>query len=632
MLSIKRIARFISWFCFAFVFTSLAAAQSAPEVSKVEPPNWWAGSSINPVRVLVRGKNLSNSKVEPIGPGFNVGNMRVNERGTYLFVDVVIDKNATPGKRGLKINTDNGSVTASFEITAPLAREGRFQGFTTDDIMYLIMPDRFADGDATNNDPAISKGLYDRSKARYYHGGDIQGVINKLPYLKELGITAIWLNPWYDNNNNLNKIEMPEGLPITDYHGYGAIDYYGVEERFGTMEKLREMVDKAHALGIKVIQDQVANHTGPYHLWVQDSPTPTWYNGTKEKHINETWQTWSLMDPNATAQTQDGTLRGWFLDILPDLNQDDTEVARYEIQNTLWWIGMTGIDGIRQDTLPYVHRRFWRDWTSAIKREYPNFTTLGELYDGNPAMTAFFQGGKARYDGVDSGVDTVFDFPLLYPLRSAFALGGDVREIPKMLAHDQLYANPNGLVTFLGLHDMTRFMSEAGASNQGLRMAQTLLMTTRGTPLLYYGDEIAMTGGNDPDNRRDFPGGFSGDPRDAFTKAGRSVEEQAVYEHVRKLCQLRAELEPLRRGSVVNLLSDTPQQYAFARVSAKGSVVVVFNNARQPATVEFNVGPAKVSNGSMLVDRLGMSQELKIENGMMKVMMPGRVASIFTVK
>ena len=209
-----------------------------------------------------------------------------------------------------------------------LNRTGRFQGFTTDDVIYLIMPDRFSDGDPSNNDPPQSRGLYDRAKTRYYHGGDLQGIINRLPYLKELGVTAIWLNPWYDNVNHLNEREVYDDGPITDYHGYGAVDFYAVEEHFGTMSKLREMVEAAHRLGIKVIQDQVANHSGPYHPWVTDSPTPTWYNGTVAKHINETWQTWTLMDPNATYQTQRETLEGWFIDILPDLNQNDPEDAR----------------------------------------------------------------------------------------------------------------------------------------------------------------------------------------------------------------------------------------------------------------------------------------------------------------
>ena len=628
---VAPLSRFALLVVLLLAAASATAAQSAPAVTKVEPPNWWPGHSINPVRVLIRGRNFQGAQVEASGAGLRAGNIRVNEAGTYLFADVTIEPQARPGRRGLRITTANGHVEAPFEITAPLARQGRFQGVTRDDVIYLIMPDRFADGDQANNDPAISRGLYDRARRRYYHGGDLQGIINRLPYLRELGVTAIWLNPWYDNVNHLNERETYEEGPITDYHGYGAIDFYGVEERFGTMEKLRELVEAAHRLGIRVIQDQVANHSGPYHPWAQDSPTPTWYNGTAARHLANTWQTWTLMDPYATYDIQRATLEGWFIDILPDLNQNDPEVARYIIQNTLWWVGMTGLDAIRQDTLPYVPRAYWRDWMAAIKREYPHVNVIGELYDGDPALVSFFQGGRARFDGVDSGIDTLFDFPLFYPLRRTFAEGREIRGLAQMLAHDHLYENPNVLVTFLGLHDMQRFMSEPGANHLGLRLAQTFLMTTRGIPLIYYGDEIAMTGGGDPDNRRDFPGGFPGDPRNAFVRAGRTVEEQAVFQHVQRATRLRAELEPLRRGTLAQLfVSD--QQYAFARMTERESVIVIFNNHTRPAPVEFSVEAARIPDGATLTDRLGLVPDARVAGHTVRVEMPARAASVFVVR
>jgi len=555
----------------------------------------------------------------------------VNATGTYLFVDVLIDPRTTPGSRPLKIVTDKGTATAPFEVLAPLPREGRFHGFSPDDVIYLIMPDRFANGDPSNDDPPASRGMLNRQKSRYYHGGDLQGLINHLPYLKDLGVTAIWLNPIYDNVNHLNERETYDNEAITDYHGYGAVDFYAVDEHLGDVAKFRELVEVAHQHGIKVIQDQVANHSGPYHPWVKDSPTPTWYNGTEANHLNETWQTWTLMDPHATPQVQKETLEGWFVNILPDLNQNDEEVARYIIQNTLWWIGITGLDGIRQDTLPYVPRRFWRAWMAAIKGEYPSLTVVGELFDGDPALVSFFQGGKTRFDGIDSGIDTLFDFPVYFPLRRAFAEGKHIREVANMLARDHLYVNPNVLVTFLGLHDVARFMNEPGASIAGLKLAFTFLMTARGIPMVYYGDEIAMPGGNDPDNRRDFPGGWPGDPRSAFAASGRTPDEQIVFEHVRRLAHLRAELEPLRRGSLVNL-EVTEQTYAYARVTDRASVVVVFNNGPQPATVECGVSPARLSDGDRLKDELGIAPDVRVEGGKIKANLPARSASIYTVK
>ena len=618
------------------LLSQICYSQNAPQVLKVEPPGWWAGYSINPVRVLIRGTNLNNARVEA-GPGLSAGSAKTNAAGTYLFVDITIDRRASQGKRSLKITTPQASVEAPFEILEPLGRAGRFQGFTTDDVIYLIMIDRFSDGDPTNNDPPPSRGLYDRSKPRYYHGGDFEGIIQHLSYLKQLGVTAIWLTPWYDNVGNLHErdqnAEQPNDLKRfgTGYHGYGAVDFYGVEEHFGTLAKLRELVDRAHQLGIKVIQDQVANHTGPYHPWVKDPPTPTWLNGTEAKHLTEFWQTWSVRDPHSSYQVQRETVEGWFADILPDLNQNDPEAARYIIQNTLWWIGVTGIDAIREDTFQYVPRTFWRDWIAAIKREYPKVNVVGEVLDGDVAHTSFFQGGRARYDGVDDRLDTLFDFPLLFPIRLAFAGGGDIRNLPRILASDPLYVNAGVLVPLLGNHDLKRFLNEPGATVEGLKMAQTLVMTIRGTPQLYYGDEIAMRGGDDPDNRRDFPGGFPGDPTDKFSREGRSAEEESVFEHQKLLGKLRAELEPLRRGNLINLVA-TEHQYVYARSTAKDSVIVAFNNDRNPAVVEFSVADTRLSNGANLTDRLGNVKNARVVDGMLKLELPARSSAILVGK
>jgi neopullulanase len=577
---------------------TLCAARALPSVVKVEPPDWWVNHSVNPVRVMLRGRNLSGARVEVVrGQGVSAGLASVNESGTYLFVDLFIERDAPLGARVLRVTTPSGTTDAGFSVSQPLARAGRFRGFTPDDVIYFIMPDRFADGDPSNNNPAKSPGLYDRTKGRYYHGGDFQGVIDHLPYLKELGVTAIWINPVYDNTDRPDEKETypeTEGgprRPTTAYHGYGAIDFYGVEEHYGTLEKLRELVERAHAMGFKVIQDQIANHTSPYHPWAADRPTPSWFYGTPENHLSNNWQKWTTMDPHASEQTRRRNLEGWFIDILPDLNQDDPEVRRYLIQNTLWWLGTVGFDAVRMDTLPHVPRAFWREWSSAIHREYPQVNILGELFDGDPALLAYFQRGRAGHDGIDTGIDTVYDFALHYAIRDAFARGDSVRKLQQVLAHDYLYPHPEALVSFIGVHDMLRFMSEKGATVEGLKLAQVFLMTTRGTPLLYYGDELAMEGGGDPDNRRDFPGGFAGDARNAFTKAGRTAVENDVFENLKRLAKLRAEHAALRRGALVQIYDDE-QQTVYARVLPEDRVLVAINNDTRPATIEFNVRDA----------------------------------------
>lgn len=612
---------------------SLNAFGQTPSIEKVEPPNWWAGHTINPVRLLIRGKNLQGAKVTSGDQRIKPGVAKASANGNYLFVDVNIAYTTLSGKYPLKVTTASGTSTFDFHILPAIGRQGRFQGYTPDDVIYFLIPDRFADGDPANNDPPKSKGLYDRKFGRHYHGGDLQGVINKLPYIKSLGVTAIWMTPFYDNNDKPDMKEMYPGMPFTTgYHGYGAVDMYGIDEHLGDSAKLRELVDKAHAMGLKVIQDQVVNHTGPYHVWADDPPTPTWWNGTVAKHPNNNWQKWTAMNPRATYQTQSKNIDGWFIDILPDFNQDDPEVEKYLIQHTLWWLGMYGFDAIRMDTLPHVPRKFWPKWMAAIKKEYPKVNVLGELFDGNPALLAYFQGGRTGHDGIDTKLDTVYDFGLFYQIRGAFARGEQIRGISQMLAHDWLYPNPNVLTTFLGVHDMERFMHEKGATTEGLKMAQTFIMTIRGTPLLYYGDEIAMPGGGDPDNRRDFPGGFPGDGINAFDASGRTKEQNDVWNHLAKLGALRKELEPLRVGKSWDLY-DGEQQAVYSRVTANQAVITAFNNDTKPATIEFSVADLKVvPDGATLTDRLGKAPDVRVENGMVKVSLPSRHGAIYTVK
>jgi glycosidase len=566
---------------------------AGPTVSKVEPPNWWTGHTLNPVRVLIHGSELTGASVR--AAGLKTSNVRENAAGTYLFVDIEIPRGTKAGSYPLQIRTGSGSVRADFRVDEPLSAAGRFQGFSADDVIYLIMPDRFANGDTTNDDPAISRGMFDRKNGHYYHGGDLQGVMDHLPYLKSLGVTAIWMTPVYDNTNTLNQQQAIEGKAIADYHGYGATDYYGVEEHFGSLALLRKLVDAAHAQGIKVIQDQVANHIGPGHSWVSDAPKPTWFHGTVAQHVDETWQVWSITDKGAADKLKHDVVDGWFMNVLPDMNQEDPDVARYEIQNALWWVGMAGFDGIRQDTLPYVPIAFWKEWSAALRKQYPKLRAVGEVFDRDPALPSYFQG---------SAVDAVFDFPTYYDMREVFAKSGGFDAAAKTLAKDRYYKDANSLVTFLGLHDVARFMNEPGATVARLKMAFAYLLTVRGTPMIYYGDEIGMRGGEDPDNRRDFPGGWKEDERNAFEESGRTAEEQEIFGYVQKLLALRAKTPALRNGKLEDL-AVTQKTWAFARGS---DAVVVMNSGDDAADVmvpfkdgtyqaQLGSGDLKVSHG-----------------------------------
>jgi glycosidase len=619
------------------VLFSAVTSLAQPSVEKVEPPSWWTGSTMNPVRVLLTGKNLRFNKMtlSTNSSSLAVSNYRASENGNYLFFDLRIAPNARAGKYKIRIQGAalSDRTEFDFEIFPKTSSPTQHRGYTPDDVIYFLIPDRFADADSSNNDPPKSKGLYDRKFGRHYHGGDLQGVINNLDYIKSLGVTAIWTTPVYDNNDKPDYKEMYEGMPFTTgYHGYGAVDMYTVDEHLGDMAKLKEFVQKAQAMGFKVIQDQVANHTGPYHRWADDPPTPTWWNGTVQKHPSNNWQKWTAMNPRATYQTQSRNIDGWFIDILPDFNQSDPEVEKYLIQNSLWWLRTIGFDSIRMDTLPHVPRSFWAKWGGAIKKEFPKVNILGELFDSDPVLISYFQTGRKGHDGIDPQIDTLYDFGLFYPIRNAFAQGKNIREISQMFSRDWLYPNPNILTTFIGVHDMERFMNEKGATIEGLKMAQTLIMTSRGTPLLYYGDEIAMPGGGDPDNRRDFPGGFPGDPRNAFTAQGRTIQENDVWNHLARLGGLRKELEPLRRGKTLDL-HDEEQQMAYARLTGREAVLVVFNNDVKTAPVAFDVSMIKpFGMNSVLTDRLGKVPDVRIQNGRAGFSMPARTGAVFTVK
>lgn len=614
---------------FLLCILSVSTVFAQPTVEKVEPPNWWVQSTINPVRVLIKGKNLIGARIETSDPGLVASNLKTSANGNYLFADIRIAENVKVGNYTLKITTASGTTNAAFGIFEPQPRLGNYNGFRPDDVIYFTITDRFADGDLTNNDPAISKRLYDRSKGRSYHGGDLQGLISKLPYIKSLGATALLTTPVYDNNNKPDTKEVYDGQWTTGYHGYGAIDFYGVDEHLGDLAKVKEFVRKAHMSGFVVLQDQIANHTGRYHPWAEDPPTPTWFNGTVVNHLNNNWQKWTTMNPRATAQTQRSNVNGWFDNILPDLNQNDPEVEKYLIQNSLWWIAQAGFDAIRMDTLPHVPRRFWAKWGSAVHKEFPKVNILGELYDSDPVLLSYFQKGKRGHDGIDTEIDTLYDFGLFTPIRNAFGQGKHLREVSQMFARDWLYPKPNVLVTFLGVHNMPRFMNEPGATTDGLKLAQTLIMTSRGTPLLYYGDEIAMAGGADPDNRRDFPGGFPSDGINKFVATGRTAQENDVWNHLAKLGEVRKANEPLRRGASLDLLDDE-QQIAYARVSNTAAVVVVFNNDTNPATVSFDVSMIKpIAADATLVDQLGKLPNVAVNGGKVSFTMPPRSAGVF---
>jgi len=626
---ITRVKWYRNWIVFLlFVFSTIAQGQVA--VSKVEPPNWWAGLPENPM-VLLYGSDLTGARVTTNYPGVTVDRVEPANDG-YLFVWLKFAPNVKVGTAKFSVTGSAGK--AGFELpilargcgvsraTTPPKRSldgaptsgGCHVGLRKDDVMYLIMPDRFANGDAANDDPAEAKGYHDRQQARGFHGGDLKGVTQHLPYLKDLGVTALWLTPFWKNAN--------------DYHGYGVTDMYTTDPHFGTMRDYEDFVAASHAQGIKFFFDYVVNHTGPDHVWAQHPPLATWLHGTPEKHPPFDYHFEFLVDQHAPPQEWENITEGWFADRLPDLNVDDPHVAKYLLDNAVWWMELGGVDGLRLDTFPYSSRKFWNYWHKELFRIYPQTNTIGEVYNFDPTITSFFEGGKKSWDGIDDGLSTMFDFPMQSAIREVLLRGKPADSLQKTMRYDSLYLRPDELVTFIGNHDQKRFMGEGGATPEKLKAAFGLLMTLRGIPQLYSGDEIAMVGGDDPDNRHDFPGGWPGDAQNAFTEQGRTPEQQQVFGYLRSMIALRKEHAALREGHQWTI-GAAEKYFVYLRDDGKEKVLVVFNEEDRPLKLALRDTPMA---SAKTVQPLMGAAEARIEDGMLNVDKPRFGISVYVVR
>jgi len=584
--------------------------------------------------VLLSGTGLDAMKVECNLPSLIVQRTQATG-GKYLFVWLKFAPGMKSGTAVCRISTPTGMT--SFEL--PLANRSetihKFQGLTTSDVIYLIMPDRFANGDPTNDEPADARGSHDRRKALAYHGGDLRGVRDHLPYLKDLGVSTIWLTPIVRNGAS------------EDYHGYGAVDLYNVDPHFGTLGDYQELVAAAHQQRMKVLFDIVPNHVGPKHPWATSPPLPDWFHGTLQHHTNSStpmsrsfyglseaqaakhdpFET--LVDPHAPPEFSRNLTEGWFFGMLPDLNSENPVVAQYLLQNAIWWAESSGLDGYRIDTFPYVSRQFWSAWHAGLRRIYPRLTTIGEVFHPDPSVTSFFVGGQRRSDGIDSGVATVFDYPMYFALRDVLLHGAPAGRLTDVLRHDSLYQRPDDLVTFFSNHDVARLAGAPSASQLKQKMVFGLTLTLRGIPQLYYGDEIGMTGGDDPENRHDFPGGWREDQRNAFEQSGRSLEQQALFSHVQALLKLRREHSALASGRLWHLESDE-SSYIFLRQTDEESVVVALNIAARARQLQIPLAdtPAK---GLLAVSSLFGEGKAEFSGKELRMTLPAESISIFSL-
>jgi len=611
------------------------AKPDAPVVKKVEPPNWWVGLTPE-VMVLLSGTNLRATHVSCNLRDVVVGRTQSSGEGDYLFVWLKLGPELHSGTAVCRITTTHGEATFELPIAARQQILGRNQGISLDDVIYLIMPDRFANGDPLNDEPVEFPGTHDRSKPRAYHGGDLRGVEQHLDYLKDLGVTTLWLTPIVKNG------------AAQDYHGYGATDLYAVDPHLGTLADYQELVQAAHKQHMKVFFDVVPNHVGPRHPWAAHPPMSDWFHGTPEQHLtaasplkgsfygvpdkkeitNDAFE--SLVDPHTPPQLRRSLTKGWFAGILPDMNTENPAVVEYLAQNSIWWAETTGLDGYRIDTFPYVSREFWEQWHTALRRIYPRLTTIGEVFHPDPTVTSFYQGGRKGWDGIDTQLTTPFDFPMYFTLRDVLLKGAPVGKLANILRQDSLYPHPEFLVPFFGNHDTTRLSGTPEGTTVRLKLAFGLIFTVRGIPEMYYGDEIAMPGGRDPDNRRDFSGGWTEDPRNAFTKIGRTLEQEEMHAYVTELLAVRAQHPALRRGKLWSLAADDTT-FVFMRETDEEKIVVAFHAGERAReiTVPLQDSPAEAATSATVIFGPGQAE---MSGQTMKLRVPGQSVSVFLLQ
>jgi neopullulanase len=548
-------------------------------IDHIEPPFWWTGMKVNTVQLMIHGTNIGNTQAVTKTRGVFVS--KNNKAGNnYLFVDLNVSNGAFAGKVKIYFRTGKDTVTSiDYELKNRVKGSAQRKSFTTADAIYLIMPDRFANGDPSNDDMPGMLEIADRSNPNGRHGGDIKGIKDHLDYLQKLGVTAIWSTPLLENN-----------MPAYSYHGYAITDLYKIDPRFGTNDSYREMVEEAHTKKIKVIMDMVFNHYGTGHWWTKDLPQIDWVNVWPE-FTRSNYRAPVLPDPNGSDYDKNKMEKGWFDTSMADFNQTNPFVANYLIQNSIWWIEFAGLDGIRQDTYPYSDKDFMVEWMKRLEKEYPDLNVVGEVWMNNPPQVAYFLDKSPNKDGFRSHLTNVFDFPLMFAIQKAFNEddGWDtgVSRLYDILSQDFVYSDPMKLVVFADNHDIER-MFPTLKSVENVKMALAFLCTTRGIPLFYYGTEALSDRGTlqgDPGKRKDFPGGWDGDNINFFTNTNLSSEQSSVLDYMTRLLTWHKGNKVIQEGKLTHYIPENGV-YVYFRTLGKESVMVILNNSKTIKEVE----------------------------------------------
>ena len=610
---------------------------AAQKIDRIEPTNWYVGMKNPSVQLMVYGKDIRSAEVSTNYPGVKIDSLVRLDSPNYLLVYMNI-KDAQPGTMKLCFKTGKNKTNVNYELKARDMKGEDRQGFTNADVLYMLMPDRFASSGKNLEVKGLNAYKVDRSQPSLRHGGDLEGLRQHLDYFTELGVTALWFTPVLENNS-------PDHGKSSSYHGYATTDYYRVDPRFGSNADYRRLVDEAHKKGLKVVMDMIFNHCGFEHPWVKDLPSKDWLNTpewlypenqkytvktqtmdgeqtTNTKYLQTSYKLTPVLDPYASKVDLHETVDGWFVPTMPDLNQRNEHLMSYLIQNSEWWIETVGIDGIRMDTYPYADRKGMARWMEVLNEEYPNFNTVGETWVTEPAYTAAWQ-KDSPLQKENSNLKTVMDFAFFDRVNQAKneetdAWWNGFNRIYNSLCYDYLYKDPSHVMAFIENHDTDRFLGET-QDTLALKQALALLLTVNRIPQLYYGTEVLMNGTKqvtDGNVRKDFPGGFPGDTRSCFTTEGRTKAENDMFRWTARLLHWRQGNEVITKGKQTQFI---PQNgvYVVARSYNGKNVMTVINGTSKAATMKAEryaeiIGDAQEATNILTGHKINISKDVKL--------------------
>ena len=575
---------------------------SAFTVDEIQPPHWWTGMKETSLQLQVHGKDVRPAEVKINYPGVRLDSVgRLDGSPDWQYLYLTITPEARPGKIKIEWKEGKRTVSRNYDLRNRSRKVGA-QGFTAADVLYMVMPDRFSDGDISNNN---SKSLQysvgaDRSDPNTRHGGDLRGLINHADYIDSLGVTALWVAPVLEN-------DMPGG----SYHGYATTDYYKVDPRFGTNEEYVELIDTLHGRGIKTVMDMIFNHSGDNHPWMIAPPSKDWFNNAgKYKQTNYRLST--ITDPYSSDYDRSMTQDGWFVEAMPDLNQRNPHLMKYLVQNSIWWIEEAGIDGIRMDTYPYADEKEMGKWIDAVLEEYPDFNIVGECWFGETAGEAYWQKGSslAVNHRPDTRLPVVMDFPLMIKSRGMEPYMEDtdpwngLNKIFYHIALDYVYKDPMQVLRFLDNHDTERVLLSVPDSLEQWKQAMTILLTMPGIPQIYYGTEVLMHGtrqGGDGNVRKDMPGGFPGDNTTVFTREGRSALENEAVDYISAVNKFRKGSKAIATGGMRHFMPDNGI-YLYRRGDENDNVIVMMNGRDDKNSVDMSRYEEIIKKGDVYQD------------------------------